>query len=99
MINRLILLNVTCVALLVAFATVDFIQNEEYTGSAQRQERPRPWRHVIIHSVTVCFLLIFVRSFSERRKVLATRASSKRKFKPLLLLVLIPFIAMCCAVL
>jgi hypothetical protein len=30
----------------------------------------------------------------ERRKVLATRAS-KRKFKPLLLLLLIPFIALC----
>jgi hypothetical protein len=32
--------------------------------------------------------------FGERRKGLATRAS-KRKFKPLLLLLLIPFIALC----
>jgi|SRR5579883_274595 phosphatidylglycerophosphate synthase len=46
-------------------------------------------------SVADGFLLIFVRSFCERRKVLATRASSKRKFKPLLLLLLIPFIALC----
>jgi len=46
-------------------------------------------------SVAIRFLLIFVRPFCERRKVLATRASSKRKFKPLLLLLLIPFIALC----
>jgi hypothetical protein len=37
---------------------------------------------------------LFVTLLYERRKVLATRAS-KRKFKPLLLLLLIPFIALC----
>src|SRR5258707_8736607 len=46
------------------------------------------------------FSPLFVVSFAlrtrsyGRRKVLATRAS-KRKFKPLLLLLLIPFIALC----
>jgi hypothetical protein len=40
------------------------------------------------------FLLLFVRRPYERRKALETRAT-KKKFKPVLLLLIIPFIALC----
>ena len=49
-------------------------------------------RSLLLHCLS-CLLLHMIAY--ERRKVLATRVQAKRKFKPLLLLLLLPFIALC----